>query len=91
MELEVDEDLRSSLNGLYAAGEVAGGLFGASRLWGSALADAIVMGARAGSRALEWVRTVGIDVADANRDQIEEERVRLGELCKENKIARRLR
>jgi fumarate reductase (CoM/CoB) subunit A len=83
--VKVDEDLRSSLDGLYAAGEVAGGLFGASRLWGSALADAIVFGARAGSRAAEWVITVGNDVYDPERGQVEEERVRLGDLCVESK------
>jgi succinate dehydrogenase/fumarate reductase flavoprotein subunit len=84
--VKVDEDLGSSIGGLYAAGEVAGGLFGASRLWGSALADAITLGARTGSRTAKWVRTIDV-VAAANRDQIEEERVRLGELCVERKTS----
>ncbi len=41
----------TTLPGLYAAGEVAGGVFGAARLGGSALADTVVFGARAGRAA----------------------------------------
>ena len=83
--VKVDEDLMSNLGGLFAAGEVAGGLFGASRLWGSALADAVAFGARVGSRATAWVRRGGIDFHDINRDQVEEERARLGDLLGESR------
>ncbi|MHA2170010.1 MAG: fumarate reductase/succinate dehydrogenase flavoprotein subunit, partial [Candidatus Kariarchaeaceae archaeon] len=45
------EDSGSNLTGLFAAGECAGGLHGANRLGGNALADIIVFGARAGLSA----------------------------------------
>jgi succinate dehydrogenase/fumarate reductase flavoprotein subunit len=49
--VKIDERARTSLEGLYAAGETAGGLFGAARLGGSALTDAIVFGTIAGREA----------------------------------------
>jgi succinate dehydrogenase/fumarate reductase flavoprotein subunit len=49
--VEVDADLSSSVPGLYAAGEIAGGANGANRLSGNALPEAMVFGARAGEKA----------------------------------------
>lgn len=49
--VRVDVRGQSTLPGLYAAGEVTGGLFGAARLGGSAIADTIVFGAIAGESA----------------------------------------
>lgn len=46
-------DRRSSLAGLYAAGEVAGGTFGSARPGGSAIGDIIVSGYGAGRSAAE--------------------------------------
>ncbi len=45
--------------GLYAAGEVVGGLHGANRLGGNALGEIIVFGLRAGQSAGEWAREQG--------------------------------
>jgi succinate dehydrogenase / fumarate reductase flavoprotein subunit len=45
--------------GLYAAGEVAGGMHGANRLGGNSLSDLLVFGARAGEAAAE--RAAAID------------------------------
>ncbi|MEG0820686.1 MAG: flavocytochrome c [Burkholderiaceae bacterium] len=42
---------RKAIAGLYAAGEVAGGTHGASRLGGCAIADGLVMGRIAGTQA----------------------------------------
>jgi succinate dehydrogenase / fumarate reductase, flavoprotein subunit len=41
----------STVAGLYAAGEVAGGMHGANRLGGNSLSDLLVFGARAGAGA----------------------------------------
>lgn len=45
------ETCMSSVNGLFAAGEVACGLHGANRLGGNSLADILVFGKRAGDNA----------------------------------------
>ncbi len=56
--VSIDPHGRSSVNGLFAAGEVTGGLHGANRLGGNALTDTIVFGARAGKAAAQWARTI---------------------------------
>ena len=47
----VDEQCETSVPGLYAAGEVVGGIHGANRLAGNALTDTQVFGALAGKHA----------------------------------------
>lgn len=55
--LRIDTDCRTSVPGLFACGEVAGGVHGANRLGGNALADTQVFGRRAGrSAGMEPVR-----------------------------------
>jgi succinate dehydrogenase / fumarate reductase, flavoprotein subunit len=50
--VEVDADTGASvLPGLYAAGEVAGGMHGSNRLGGNSLSDLLVFGRRAGLNA----------------------------------------
>jgi succinate dehydrogenase/fumarate reductase flavoprotein subunit len=49
--VRIDRDGRTDLPGLFAAGEVAGGLHGANRLTGVALPEALVFGAAAGRAA----------------------------------------
>ncbi len=50
--VEVDADTEESLvHGLYAAGEVAGGMHGSNRLGGNSLSDLLVFGRRAGHNA----------------------------------------
>ncbi len=50
--VEVDPDsAQSTVAGLYAAGEVAGGMHGANRLGGNSLSDLLVFGRRAGEYA----------------------------------------
>ena len=46
--LEMDRDGRTSLEGLFVAGEDGGGVHGANRLGGNGVADSIVFGGRAG-------------------------------------------
>lgn len=45
--IEVNENMETKLPGLFAAGEVTGGLHGANRLGGNALSEAIVFGKQA--------------------------------------------
>ncbi len=47
----IDENARTGVKGLYAAGEIAGGLHGANRRGGNALAEAVVFGRIAGEAA----------------------------------------
>jgi succinate dehydrogenase / fumarate reductase flavoprotein subunit len=50
--VEVDADTEESIvEGLYAAGEVAGGMHGSNRLGGNSLSDLLVFGRRAGHNA----------------------------------------
>jgi succinate dehydrogenase / fumarate reductase flavoprotein subunit len=50
--VEVDADTEESIvTGLYAAGEVAGGMHGSNRLGGNSLSDLLVFGRRAGHNA----------------------------------------
>jgi succinate dehydrogenase / fumarate reductase flavoprotein subunit len=49
------ETCESSVPGLFAAGEVAGGLHGANRLGGNSLSDLLVFGRRAGDGASDYV------------------------------------
>ena len=49
------ETCASSVEGLFAAGEVAGGLHGANRLGGNSLSDLLVFGKRAGDGASDYV------------------------------------
>jgi len=49
--LEIDGQSRTSVPGLYAAGEVAGGIHGTNRLMGNSLLDVVVFGRRAGAAA----------------------------------------
>ena len=49
----------TTLPGLYAAGEVAGGMHGANRLGGNSLSDLLVFGARTGAGAASYAAQLG--------------------------------
>src|ERR1700726_277892 len=53
------ETAATTVPGLYAAGEVAGGLHGANRLGGNSLGDILVFGRRAGDAAAAFAKTAG--------------------------------
>lgn len=52
--VKIDAAGATSVPGLFAAGEAAGGLHGANRMGGNALSETLVFGARAGSAAAAW-------------------------------------
>jgi len=53
----IDEGCRTSLAGLFAAGEASGGVHGANRISGNGLSDPLVFGRIAGREAAEFART----------------------------------
>lgn len=54
--IRIDRTGATSVAGLFAAGEVTGGLHGANRMGGNALSETLVFGARAGSSAAGWAK-----------------------------------
>jgi succinate dehydrogenase / fumarate reductase, flavoprotein subunit len=58
--VEVDPDTgESGVPGLFAAGEVSGGMHGSNRLGGNSLSDLLVFGRRAGQGAAEYIDALG--------------------------------
>ena len=81
--VRIDEDGRSSVENLFACGEVCGGVHGANRLGGNALADTQVFGRRAGLAA-----ALNCEIAnfEYNLKDIEAEENRIKSLIKEGTI-----
>jgi succinate dehydrogenase / fumarate reductase flavoprotein subunit len=68
--IRVDADTTATtVPGLFAAGEVAGGLHGANRLGGNSLSDLVVFGRRAGLHAALYAKNLGGPVT-VDREQI---------------------
>jgi succinate dehydrogenase / fumarate reductase flavoprotein subunit len=64
--VEVDPDTGAALvPGLFAAGEVSGGMHGSNRLGGNSLSDLLVFGRRAGMGASEYASEVTVTVPEA--------------------------
>ncbi|MGZ4776273.1 MAG: fumarate reductase/succinate dehydrogenase flavoprotein subunit [Oryzihumus sp.] len=58
--VEVDADTAATrVPGLFAAGEVAGGMHGSNRLGGNSLSDLLVFGRRAGGGAAAYLESLG--------------------------------
>jgi succinate dehydrogenase / fumarate reductase flavoprotein subunit len=60
----------ATVEGLFAAGEVAAGLHGANRLGGNSLSDLLVFGRRAGMYAAEYVKSLKGSLS-INNEQVE--------------------
>jgi fumarate reductase (CoM/CoB) subunit A len=73
--VRINEDGETGVDGLYAAGEVCGGVHGANRIVGNALAEAFVFGAIAGSRAA--ARASGMGRTPSPPDEVAAEVARL--------------
>ncbi|MER6330175.1 fumarate reductase/succinate dehydrogenase flavoprotein subunit [Streptomyces sp. NPDC001034] len=79
--IAVDSDTAAArgVPGLYAAGEVAGGMHGSNRLGGNSLSDLLVFGRRAGLHAAEYTRALASGrprVDDAQVDSASAEALR---------------
>ena len=59
VEVEPDTAAAVGVPGLFAAGEVAGGMHGSNRLGGNSLTDLLVFGRRAGIGAVDYVKKNG--------------------------------
>jgi len=59
------ETAKSTVAGLFAAGEAAAGLHGANRLGGNSLSDLLVFGRRAGSAAAEHANKISSTALDS--------------------------
>ncbi|MBO0835940.1 MAG: fumarate reductase/succinate dehydrogenase flavoprotein subunit, partial [Actinobacteria bacterium] len=70
--VEVDPDTaESSVPGLFAAGEVSGGMHGSNRLGGNSLSDLLVFGRRAGLGAAEYLSRLGPKLPVPDEGEIE--------------------
>ncbi|PLS02376.1 L-aspartate oxidase [Neobacillus cucumis] len=67
--VEVDQWSASSVEGLYIAGETAGGLHGGNRLGNNALSECLVFGARAGKAAACYREAVP-NLSDSKIEQL---------------------
>jgi len=65
--VRIDENCRTNIEGLFAAGEVSSNLHGANRISGNALAETQVFGYRAGLFAAQYVD--GMDMATTIQDK----------------------
>ena len=81
--LKINTDASTSLKNLFGAGEVCGGVHGANRLGGNALADTQVFGRRAGVSASEAAKETELKT---NEEQVKEEASRIEGLIKKGTI-----
>lgn len=65
------ETAQSTVNGLFACGEVAGGMHGANRLGGNSLSDLLVFGKRAGTGAAEYANKINDNQLKINDGDVE--------------------
>src|SRR6266550_633864 len=54
--LVIDEHAETTLEGVFACGEIAGGTHGRNRMMGNSLLECTVFGRRAGNAAAEWAQ-----------------------------------
>jgi succinate dehydrogenase flavoprotein subunit len=71
VEVDPDSAAANRVPGLFAAGEVAGGMHGSNRLGGNSLSDLLVFGRRAGVGAADYVAQLGGNYPAVRADQIE--------------------
>lgn len=81
--LKINTDASSSLDNLFGAGEVCGGVHGANRLGGNALADTQVFGRIAGVSASKAAKKSELK---SNEEMVREEASRIESLIKKGSI-----
>jgi succinate dehydrogenase / fumarate reductase flavoprotein subunit len=69
--VEVDPDAEAArVPGLFAVGEVSGGMHGSNRLGGNSLSDLLVFGRRSGLGAAEYLNSLGSKLPVADEGEI---------------------
>jgi succinate dehydrogenase/fumarate reductase flavoprotein subunit len=89
-----DANAATSLPGLYAAGEICGGVHGANRLGGNALAEVFVMGAQAGNAAAMRageIKTASLSESTAETEMARLEGLGIGKKMRAHECAARLK
>lgn len=81
--VKINEKCESSIANLYAAGEASGGVHGANRLGGNALADTQVFGKIAGENAAKTAKTVDFE---ENPEMFKAEEDRITGLIKDGSV-----
>jgi fumarate reductase (CoM/CoB) subunit A len=81
--LKINTNASTNLKNLFGAGEVCGGVHGANRLGGNALADTQVFGKIAGESASKAAKDIELKTND---EQVKEEASRIESLIKEGSI-----
>ncbi|PWB84795.1 succinate dehydrogenase flavoprotein subunit [Methanobrevibacter woesei] len=81
--VKINEKCESSIANLYAAGEASGGVHGANRLGGNALADTQVFGKIAGENAAKAAKTVDFE---ENPEMFKAEEDRITGLIKDGSV-----
>jgi len=71
--VRIDEWCRTSITGLFAIGEVAGGVHGGARIGGNALAELFVFGRRGGEEAARYARNMNADIPSGEELRVIEE------------------
>jgi fumarate reductase (CoM/CoB) subunit A len=80
--VKIDKNGASTIENLFAAGEAAGGVHGANRLGGNALAETQVFGRIAGISASKAATKSSFEI---NKKQIEEEELKIKNIIKKGK------
>jgi succinate dehydrogenase/fumarate reductase flavoprotein subunit len=76
--VEINERTETGIPGLFAAGEVTGGVHGKNRLMGNSLLDFNVFGRRAGIYAAEYIKKAKI--SELSLDHIEKYNKKIEEM-----------
>ncbi|MCX6656511.1 MAG: FAD-binding protein [Candidatus Bathyarchaeota archaeon] len=83
--IKINENCETNIKGLFACGEVAGGLLGAARLGGTAVADTIIFGRRAGFSAAQFAKNRKDQDIDMN--QVQKTKSNFVKMTKENNVS----
>ncbi|MEM3054386.1 MAG: FAD-binding protein [Candidatus Bathyarchaeia archaeon] len=81
--IRINEKCETGVEGLYAVGEVTGGIHGANRLGGNALTEIVVFGQIAGQQAAEHAKHTRLNMIE--KEQIAKGKGILHELCNKAK------